>query len=112
MRYDKFVAFLIFCALMTMISTLHFSKRWPAFYRKNSNITRPLSVQRSSSRAVIHPSFENLNNIVVSEYGLDGTRYRHKKSGAEVLYKVTGITEVMTLNKPVGDLFLTFIYGR
>jgi Zn-dependent M16 (insulinase) family peptidase len=56
------------------------------------------STAASSAAASLH-AFELINKFDVKEYGLNGTRYRHRKSGAEVVSietsddnKVFGIT--------------------
>lgn len=81
-----------------MISTLRFAKRVPTFLNKFHRLAST-QVHSSSAQFVSHPSYHQLDTFTISEYGLHGVLYKHKKSGAEVISvvapddnKVFGIT--------------------
>jgi Zn-dependent M16 (insulinase) family peptidase len=40
-------------------------------------------------KSITHPSFERVDTFSVSEYGFQGSTYKHRKSGAEVISVVT-----------------------
>lgn len=42
------------------------------------------SVVATKTITVNHPSYDKCENFVISEYGLEGCLYQHRKSGAQV----------------------------
>lgn len=100
MLHCKVVALIVFVFLISMISTLRFAKRVPSFSTKFHKVVQSSTASLSTStRKVTHPNYDEIDTFSISEYGLKGSLYKHKQSGAEVVSviapddnKVFGIT--------------------
>jgi hypothetical protein len=90
----NYILFLGAMIAVSLIAGLRSNSRVLGLARGKSRF--PSSLYSSSSVAVsaneailkpiaIHPSFDVVENFFVKEYGLTGTLYKHKKSGAQVL---------------------------
>lgn len=75
----KIVIVTIFAILVTMLSSLKYS-RMPIGARFKS---RMMSNTRLQS-VVNHSCYERLETFKVTEFGFEGALYKHKKSGAQV----------------------------
>jgi hypothetical protein len=86
MFYRTVIAAAVFMVIVTMISSLRLPSRLPRSYRASSasalfsTVAAPAQVVAAS-----HPSYEEVETFKIAEYGLHGTLYKHRKSGAEVI---------------------------
>mmetsp|Transcript_24982 Transcript_24982/g.54016 ORF Transcript_24982/g.54016 Transcript_24982/m.54016 type:complete len:1053 (+) Transcript_24982:155-3313(+) len=81
------IAAAVFMIFATMISSLRLPARSRA-YRASSTIALFSSVAPSMAKVVAaasHPSYEEVETFKIAEYGLEGTLYKHRKSGAQVI---------------------------
>jgi hypothetical protein len=81
------IAAAVFMIFATMISSLRLPARSRA-YRASSTSALFSSVAPSMAKVVAaasHPSYEEVETFKIAEYGLEGTLYKHRKSGAQVI---------------------------
>jgi len=76
---------------MIIISSLRTNRSLHKFVKFNlnqlhasSSIVDSSAVSKLKTVIVNHPSYDKVDNFVISEYGLEGALYHHRKSGAQV----------------------------
>jgi hypothetical protein len=77
--------------MLTSVSSLRLNKGSSSVWRtfgRNTAMWRSFSTLKggatNSSPYVDHPSFDRVRDFQVKEFGLEGSIYNHKKSGAQV----------------------------